>query len=127
VNDVEWRYNSDTGNYERWVGGDFQEWLDEDGERGRIDAEVLIVISGRFYTAHAPANESGPRTPVPAIDTVGSGRAWVFSNGSGWVGTWERDSEREPFRFFDALGNPATVPAGRLWVSLLPSELVESE
>jgi hypothetical protein len=127
VNDVEWRYNSDTRTYERWVRGDYQEWLDEEGERGTIDAEVLIVISGRFYIAHAPVNAPGSRTPVPAIDTVGSGRAWVFAKGGGWEGTWERDSEREPFRFLDVLGNAATVPPGRLWVSLLPSELVEFE
>jgi len=127
VNDVEWRYNSDTRTYERWVRGEYQEWLSEERERGRIDAEVLIVISGRFYIAHAPVNAPGSRTPVPAIDTVGSGRAWVFAKGGGWEGTWERDSEREPFRFFDVLGNAATVPPGRLWVSLLPSELVEFE
>jgi hypothetical protein len=124
VHDVEWRYNSDTRTYERVVLGDYQEWVDEEGRRGRIDAEVLIVISGRFYTAYAPENASGPRTPVLAIDTVGSGRVWVFSEGGGWEGTWERDSERESFRFFDAFGNAATVPPGSLWVSLLPTELV---
>src|SRR3989304_5052781 len=51
ANEVEWRYNSDTRTYERWFRGEYQEWMGQEGERGRIDAEVLVVISGRFYIA----------------------------------------------------------------------------
>jgi hypothetical protein len=126
-NEVEWRYNSVTHTYERWFRGDYQEWMDEEGERSRIDAEVLVVISGRFYIAYPPANTTGSKTAVPAIDTVGSGKAWVFSRGRVWEGTWQRDNERESFQLFDESGHAATVPPGKLWVSLLPNELVEYE
>jgi hypothetical protein len=124
-NEVEWHYNSVTQRYERWFRGDYKEWIDEEGEGGRIDADVLVVIATRFYIAHPPSGAGG--SAVPAVDSVGSGKAWVFSRGRVWEGTWQRDNEREPFQFFDEFGHPANVPPGRLWVSLLPNELVEYE
>jgi len=124
-NEVEWHYNSISQRYERWFRGDYQEWVDEEGEGGRIDADVLVVIAARFYTAFPPSGVEG--SAVPAVDSVGTGKAWVFSRGRVWEGTWQRDNEREPFRFFDESGQAATVPSGKLWVSLLPNELVEYE
>ncbi|MEX2324000.1 MAG: DUF3048 domain-containing protein [Acidimicrobiia bacterium] len=124
-NEVEWRFNSATQRYERWVRGDYQEWVDEEGEGGRIDADVLVVIAARSYIAHPPSGVEG--SAVPAVDSVGSGKAWVFSRGRVWEGTWQRDNEREPFQLFDESGHAATVPPGKLWVSLLPNELVEYE
>lgn len=124
-NEVEWHYNSATQRYERWFRGDYQEWIDQEGEGARIDAETLIVIATRFYIAHPPSGASG--SAVPAVDSVGEGKAWVFSHGRVWEGTWQRDNEREPFQFFDEFGHEATVPAGKIWVSLLPNELVEYE
>ncbi len=35
-------------------------------------------------------------------------------------GTWERDAVDEPFRLFDADGNPAVVPPGVPWISVFP-------
>ena len=37
-------------------------------------------------------------------------------------GTWERDAVDEPFRLFDADGNPAVVPPGIPWISVFPQE-----
>jgi hypothetical protein len=124
-NEVEWHYNSISQRYERWFRGDYQEWVDEEGEGGRIDADVLVVIAARFYTAFPPSGVEG--SAVPAVDSVGTGKAWVFSRGRVWEGTWQRDNEREPFQLFDESGQAATVPPGKLWVSLLPNELVEYE
>lgn len=125
VNEVEWHYNSGTQRYERWFRGDYQHWVDQDGEGGRIDADVLVVIAARFYYASPPSGARG--SAVPAVDSVGEGQAWVFSRGRVRTGTWQRDTEREPFQLFDEHGRAATVPPGKLWVSLLPNELVEYE
>jgi hypothetical protein len=124
-NEVEWQYNPDTQRYERWFRGDYQHWVDQDGNEARIDADVLVVIAARFYFAGPPAGWSG--SAVPAVDSVGEGPAWVFSRGRVRAGTWQRETERDPFQLFDEFGRPATVPPGHLWVSLLPTELVEYE
>jgi hypothetical protein len=123
---VEWRFNADTETYERWFRGDYQGWVDEEGQSGRLEADVLIVLSGRSYTAFAPPG-AATDTPVPAWDTTSGGTAWMFSGGDAWVGTWDRNSEFDPIVLYDEFGNETTVPAGRLWVSLLPSESVDFE
>ena len=121
-NEVEWHYNPATQRYERWFRGGYQHWIDQDGEGGRIDAEVLVVIAARFYFAQPPPGVRG--SAVPAVDSVGAGTAWVFSRGRVWKGTWKRDAETEPFQFLDDQGRSVTVPPGRLWVSLLPTDQV---
>jgi hypothetical protein len=124
-NQVEWHYNPATQRYERWFRGDYHHWIDQDGGSAPIDADVLVVIAARFYFAYPPPGAKG--SAVPAVDSVGEGKAWVFSRGGVWKGTWQRDTEREPFQFFDEDGRAATVPPGKLWVSLLPNELVDYE
>ena len=116
---VEWRYDEATHVYKRWANDSEHEWVDIDGERGQVEAEVLVVLSVRPYIANVPSGFSG--SAVPAVDSVGSGDAWIFSKGRAWLGTWERDSASEPFRLLDEFGHPANVPAGRLWVSLYPN------
>jgi hypothetical protein len=113
---VRWVYTD--GKYLRFNGTTPHLWRAEDGTEGQISADVLVTLTGRAYTAAPPSGVTG--TPVPATDTVGSGRARVFAYGLVWVGIWERDGINEPFRLISDDGSVAVVPPGVPWVSILP-------
>ena len=104
--------------YLRSINGVESEWLNGDGETGRISTDTLVVLFARRYTASPPAGTGG--TSVPAMDTVGSGRALVFAEGGVAEGTWERDDIDDMFELTDPNDEALIVPAGRPWISVLP-------
>jgi len=114
---VTWEYSQ--GRYRRAENGVNHSWIDGAGDRAQLAFEVLVVIEGRYYMAQPPPTG---RSAVPAIETVGSGTLLVFSGGRVLEGTWERDALDEPFRLFDADGNPAVVPPGVPWISVFPEQ-----
>jgi hypothetical protein len=114
---VTWAYED--GHYLRFEGTRAHEWVDGAGVGGQLAFDVLVVIEGHQYLAQPPP---GGRSSVPAIETVGSGRLLIFAEGLVLEGTWERGAVDEPFRFFDAGGNPALVPPGVPWISVFPQE-----
>lgn len=92
-------------------------WIDEDGTTtGPIEADVLIAILAPRYTASGSSGSS-----VPAMDTVGSGTAFLFAEGEVVEGTWARDGIEEMFRLEDGNGNELEVPAGVPWVNIFPN------
>lgn len=91
-------------------------WADDQGGSGQIAADTLVVLYADEYTAIAPAGA----TSVPAMDTIGEGRALVFAAGMVAEGNWSRETITDPFRLTHA-GRALQVPPGRLWISLLPN------
>jgi hypothetical protein len=53
-------------------------------------------------------------------DVIGSGEAWVFSNGQLIRGTWVKAYPPAPTLFLDAAGQPIELTPGRTWVELAP-------
>jgi hypothetical protein len=103
--------------YSRSTNGDVHEWVDREGETGPVTADTLIVLFARRYTASPPR---GSGSSVPAMETVGTGRALAFFDGGVTEGTWARESIDEMFLVSDADGNEITVPPGTPWISLVP-------
>ncbi len=103
--------------YSRSTNGDIHEWVDRDAETGPLTADTLIVLFARRYTASPPG---GSGSSVPAMETVGAGRALAFFDGGVTEGTWARDSIDEMFMLTDAAGNQMTIPPGKPWISLVP-------
>lgn len=111
---VTWKWNGER--YQRWTDGDFQMWVDETGEEsGPLEADSLIVLFARRYTASGSSGSA-----VPAMETVGSGAALVFAQGEVVEGTWARDSVEDPFELADERGDPLSIPAGVPWVNVFP-------
>ena len=104
--------------YLRSTNGQVHEWTTRDGETGPLSADTLVVLFARKYTASPPAGRSG--SSVPAMETVGSGRALVFFDGGVTEGTWARDAIEDLFVLSDADGDVLTVPPGKPWISLVP-------
>lgn len=120
---TEWTWDGET--YWRTIDGVDSNWVQvtppesEDGEATettqRINADVLIAIVGRQYTASGSTGSS-----VPATDTTGSGPVHVFANGTVVSGMWERESAEDPFTFTMEDGETLFVPAGFPWISIVP-------
>ena len=53
-------------------------------------------------------------------DVMGSGEAWVFSDGQLIRGTWGKAYPPAATQFVDAAGNPIALTPGRTWVELAP-------
>jgi hypothetical protein len=51
-------------------------------------------------------------------DLIGTGAAWVFSNGQMIQGTWTKLYEGSPSSYTDANGQPILLTPGRTWVEL---------
>lgn len=72
----------------------------------------------------APSNVVVQFTPYARFgegNMLGSGEAWVFSNGQLVRGTWTRADETTPTVYTDATGAPIALTPGRTWVELLPT------
>jgi Protein of unknown function (DUF3048) N-terminal domain/Protein of unknown function (DUF3048) C-terminal domain len=59
-------------------------------------------------------------TKVVESNVVGSGDAWVLSNGRITKGRWSKSSETAPTKYTDAASNPVKLTSGRTWVHFVP-------
>jgi hypothetical protein len=103
--DVEWTWNPDTQLYERTMEGRPH----EDRNSGRITTNNVVVMEMEYQ-----AGISGS----PDAQTVGSGRALVFTNGRFIEGTWGRLDISVPIQLADANGDPILLTPGRTFIEL---------
>lgn len=102
--------------YVRSTGGQTHETATRAGDRAQIQTDTLVVLFATRYIASPP----GAGTSVPAMDTVGTGRALVFSGGEMRAGSWSRSSIEDQFALESTDGEVLTVPPGRTWISVFP-------
>jgi hypothetical protein len=116
---VVWTWDPASSNYLRNFGGSPAELMDRDGVRSPLTAETLVVILAERYTEQPPDDQG---SAVPAMDTVGSGQAYVFAEGRMLSGTWQRESSADLITLTADDGTPLPVPPGYLWISIVPSQ-----
>jgi len=114
--DVRWEFDGEQ--YLRFNGDTPHEWVDEEDAGAQIAIDTLLVLTAELYTA-SPGGGDG--TAVPALDTTGSGDAYLFYAGSVVEGTWERESIEDFFTLTTSDGGEMVLPPGRLWVSVFPA------
>ncbi|MEX0668058.1 MAG: DUF3048 C-terminal domain-containing protein, partial [Acidimicrobiia bacterium] len=115
---VNWTYDRPSGRYLRFFNGNQAEQISEEGDTSPISADTLVVMLATRFIEQAPAGG----TSVPAVDTVGEGQAYVFAAGRMVEGTWSRESSDDQIVFEDAQGDPLPVPAGFIWMSIVPEQ-----
>lgn len=103
--------------YERTTNGVEHSWIDRDGAETTISTDVLVVLHSRTYLAQPPPGGG----PARAVESIGSGDAWVFANGRVVSGSWSRPTATDTFELTDEDGDPMPVPPGRVWLSLFPT------
>ncbi len=118
---VRWEWNGTE--YMRFNGDNPHNWRsapveDEELTEEQITTDTIVAITATKYWA---SSASGAGSAVPALDTVGSGSAYVFYGGRVVEGNWERESVDERFELTLEDGSAITIPAGRLWISVFPN------
>jgi hypothetical protein len=91
--------------------------IDVDGAGIQLSTTNVIV---QFvpYIVSLRGYESGIPTTIPAGELVGTGVAWLFSNGEMVKGTWSRATVTSVTTYKDARGAPIRLNRGRTWVEL---------
>ena len=66
-----------------------------------------------------PLNDGHPAKLRLEAQVIGSGKAWIASNGKTIAGTWKKTALTAPTQFFDAEGNPVTLTVGQTFVQVM--------
>ena len=92
--------------------GNVHNWINEDGSTGEIAFKTVIALFCEPYIHPLQ---------LPSVKTVGEGRAVIFHGGKMMDVRWKRGSNLDPFHIVDSNGNTMYIPAGKPWISLVPS------
>jgi hypothetical protein len=111
-NTITYRYDRKTNTYLRSVSGEKEQTDQADGKR--VAPKNVVVMLMRF----GPLNDGSNKSRLEA-DVVGSGTAWISTNGRTIKGTWRKTGITKPTRFFDADGEPVTLTVGQTFIQVM--------
>lgn len=104
-------YNTETNTYDRSQGG----VAHMDREDGAISPRVVIVMK----VSESTVMEDGLRQN---INTIGSGTAYIFQDGTAQEVTWTKNSRGEQITFANAAGEDVPLARGQTWITAVPSD-----
>ncbi len=111
---VQYTYNASTNSYNR----------NEDGAP-QVDANTNQQLSPKVVIGMIVPYSLGALDSTNAYysvyQTIGSGQAYVFQDGSVTIGTWNKASANAPLQFLTASGQPLKLNAGQTWITALKS------
>lgn len=107
---VDYDYDAATNSYVRKVGGAAH----VDREGGQIQPKVVIALQVTMTTEM----EDGYREQIA---TTGSGKAFVFQDGTVTEAVWQRPDVKSQITFVDTAGKPLKLNRGQTWITALPS------
>jgi hypothetical protein len=87
-----------------------------DAASGEQIAPATVVV--QFAEVERIPNDAKLRLDVNLVG--GSGQLVVFSDGTRREGTWAKSAPRSSTRWLDANGEPLVIPAGPVWVEVVP-------
>ena len=108
-----YRYDRATNTYRRIVEGDSPQVDPADGNP--VAPKNVIVMIVQF----GPLDDGHPEKQRLEADIIGSGRAWISTNGRTIEGTWRKDEVTSATRFFDADGRPVTLTIGQTFIQVV--------
>lgn len=82
----------------------------------RVAPKNVVVMLMRF----GPLNDGNPKKHRLEAQVIGSGPAWISTNGVTIKGTWKKTALTSPTRFFDSRGRPVTLTIGQTFVQVMP-------
>ncbi len=115
---VDYRYDTDTGAYLRWDGGDPH----VDAASGEQISVTNVIV---LYATHVDTDiyEDEPRRNHPSVQIQlwGTGPAVVFRDGQAYEGLWARRQREDMVVFRDSTGQtPIPLKPGNIWIQLVP-------
>ncbi|MFN7148550.1 MAG: DUF3048 domain-containing protein [Microthrixaceae bacterium] len=98
-----------------WDGGRWLRWANGTRQTvagaGQVGATNVVVLSTPYVASSADSRS-------PEARTIGSGAAWVFTQGRMIEGTWERAEPAQPWQLKLPGGAPMALTPGNTWVEL---------
>ena len=113
ANVIRYDYDRTSNTYLRSVTGEKRQ-LDGTTKR-RIAPKNVVVMQVRF----GPLNDGNPSKKRLEADIIGSGPAWISTNGMTIKGTWRKASTKGPTRFFDKAGKPVVLTVGQTFIQVM--------
>ena len=113
ANQIGYRYDRASNTYLRSVEGEPQ----VDAGDGRQVAPANVVV---MTVVFGPLNDGHPNKKRLEAQNIGSGPAWIATNGVTVQGTWRKDSIDAPTRFYDAAGQEVVLTAGQTFIQVVP-------
>jgi hypothetical protein len=114
VNAIRFDYDRKSNTYLRSVTGEKRQVDAATGKRVAPKNVIVMVVHfgplGDHSIAH-PGRLEG--------DVIGSGTAWISTNGITVKGTWKKTSLTSPTRFFGPGGTPVTLTIGQTFVQVM--------
>ncbi len=104
-------YNASTNTYDRSQAGAPH----TDREAGQISPRTVVVLKVPMVRVL----EDGYREQ---INTIGSGSATIFQDGTVQEVTWTKPSRAEQISFKDATGADTPLARGQTWITAVPSD-----
>jgi hypothetical protein len=112
-NKITYKYDRKSNTYLRSVTGEPKQT--DAADKTRIAPKNVVVMRMRF----GPLNDGHPGAPRLEATVVGSGTAWISTNGRTIKGTWKKTGVTKPTKFYDKAGNEVTLTVGQTFVQVL--------
>jgi hypothetical protein len=113
ANTIVYRYDRATNTYRRFVAGGVRQ---VDPSTKKQVAPKNVVIMRMVFGA---LNDGHPEKKRLEAKIVGTGTAWIATNGRTIKGTWRKPSITAPTRFYDAAGHPVHLTIGQTFVQVM--------
>ena len=115
ANVIVYKYDRTTNTYPRYVTGSAKQQVDG-ATKIAVAPKNVVIMRMKF----------GPLTSDPETykhrleaQVVGTGTAWISTNGVTIQGTWRKKSLTAPTLFYDKSGNQVTLTAGQTFVQVM--------
>jgi hypothetical protein len=113
VNTIRFDYDRKTNTYLRSVTGEKKQVDNATGKR--VQPKNVIVMVMRF----GALNDGHPQKHRLEAKVIGSGPAWISTNGITIKGTWKKTSLTSATRFYDKTGKPVVLTVGQTFVQVM--------
>jgi len=107
-----YRYDRPSNTWRRYLDGKLQR---DRATNKAVAPKNVVVMEVRFGSLGA--SQHGRLEAA----NVGTGRAWIATNGTVVRGTWKKTSVASPTRFFDGAGKQVTLTVGQTFVQVMPA------
>jgi len=110
---VEYRFDAPSDSYARFMGGVAH--IDRNSGKQIMVKNVVVEYVPTSYSTQPDGK------PETDLADIGTGKALVFTDGTGTVATWTKASQAAPTQLTDASGQPIALNAGNTWFSIVPT------
>ncbi len=114
ANRITYQYDRQSNTYPRTVTGEGKQF--DAGADVRVAPTNVVIMVVRF----GPLNDGSTKHRLEA-QQIGSGTAWIATNGRTIKGTWRKKSTTAPTLFYGPDGKQVTLTAGQTFVQVVPT------